>query len=100
LDEAEWRRGFINELVESGFVYRNYNSQWASPAMVVRKPEGGFRLVIDLREVNRRSIATYWPMPFQESIVQRLGKAKIFFKLDLFKGFWLLPLAEECQEMF
>ena len=39
-------------------------------------------------------------MPFQEEMVHRLGGSKHWFKLDLFKGFWLMSLSESCQEMF
>ena len=45
------------------------------------------------------SESTLWLMLFLESIVSRLGDSKFWFKLDVFKGFWLMPLAEECQEI-
>ena len=38
--------------------------------------------------------------PFLESIVQYLSKSKFWFILDAFKGFWIMPLDESCQEMF
>ncbi len=67
----------------------------------VKKPGGkGFRLVVDLREVNKRSIATAWPMPNMEAVANQLQGSKFFFSLDAFKGFWLMGLHEECQEMF
>jgi len=43
---------------------------------------------------------TGWPMPQCDAIVIRMKNSKYFIKLDLFKGFWLLPLAEECREQF
>jgi hypothetical protein len=36
-------------------------------------------------------------MPFLESIVNYLSGSKYWFKLDAFKGFWMMPLSEECQ---
>ena len=39
-------------------------------------------------------------MPFLEAIVSELAGSKCWFKLDAFKGFWIMPLAEECREMF
>ena len=68
--------------------------------VVVKKASGGFRMCVDLRAVNALSESTLWPMPFLESIVCYLGNSKFWFKLDAFKGFWLMPLAESCQEMF
>src|SRR5436190_8014902 len=98
--EAKWLKQFTDELLKCGFIYRNGNSRWASPVLVVKKPEGGFRMVIDFREVNARTQATGWPMPQLDAVVVRMNKSKYFLKLDLFKGFWLLPLDENSQEQF
>src|SRR6185503_5930970 len=35
-----------------------------------------------------------------EAIVNNLTGSKCWFKLDAFKGFWMMPLAEDCREMF
>ena len=98
--EAQWLTTFTKELVANGFVVRNPTSKWASPVLVVSKGEGAYRLVIDFREVNKRSVTTTWPMPYQEEIVTKLNNKRFFIKLDLFKGFWLMPLAEHSREMF
>ena len=81
------------------YIYENYNAKWASPVQVVKKPQG-FRMCVDLRAVNSQCIPTAWPMPFLESIVQYLSKSKFWFIFDAFKGFWIMPLDESCQEMF
>ena len=57
-------------------------------------------MVVDLRAVNAQCEPTAWPMPFLESIVQYLSCSKIWFLLDAFKGFWIMPLDESCQEIF
>jgi hypothetical protein len=99
LDQSEFMKEFVDILLENGMVKENPNSKWASPAVVVRKPNGSYRMVIDLRKVNERSIRTTWPMPLLEGIIQHLAKSKYWFILDAFKGFWLMPLAKKCQEM-
>jgi hypothetical protein len=38
-------------------------------------------------------------MPFMEAIVNHLAGSKFWFKLDAFKGFWMMPL-EDYLEMF
>src|SRR6185503_15824084 len=35
-----------------------------------------------------------------EAIVNNLTGSKCWFKLDAFKGFWMMPLAEDCRKMF
>ena len=39
-------------------------------------------------------------MPFLEDIVQHMTKSRFWFIFDAFKGFWIMPLAERCQEIF
>src|SRR6185312_13700998 len=46
------------------------------------------------------SESTAWPMPFLEAVVNELAGSRCWFKLDAFKGFWMMPLADECPEMF
>ena len=57
-------------------------------------------MVVDLRAVNAQCEPTAWPMPFLESIVQYLSSSKMWFILDAFKGFWIMPLDESSQEIF
>ena len=99
-EQSQFLKDFTDDLVDKGLIYENLNSEWASPVLVVKKEGGGHRMCVDLRAVNAMSESTLWPMPFLESIVTHLGNSKFWFKLDAFKGFWLMPLAEECQEMF
>jgi hypothetical protein len=48
--------------------------------------------VIDLRSVNALTIATIWPMPDLKNVITQLKQARFYFKIDLFKGFWLVSL--------
>ena len=57
-------------------------------------------MVVDLRAVNAQCEPTAWPMPFLESFVQYLSSSKMWFILDAFKGFWIMPLDESSQEIF
>ena len=100
-EQSEFMRNFTDLLIQYGLVYENYNAKWASPVVVVSKAGGnGFRMCVDLRAVNALCNPSAWPMPFLESIVNDLAGSKFWFSLDAFKGFWMMPLAEECQEMF
>lgn len=36
------------------------------------------------------------PMPKIDEVLNKLGKAKYISKLDLTKGYWQIPVSEEC----
>ena len=56
-------------------------------------------MVVDLRAVNAQCEPTAWPMRFLESIVQYLSLSKMWFIQEAFKGFWIMPLDDSCQEI-
>ena len=41
-----------------------------------------------------------WPMPRIEDITRKLAGSKFFASLDIFKGFWLMPLDADSQELY
>ncbi|KAG6610714.1 Retrotransposon protein, Ty3-gypsy subclass [Phytophthora cinnamomi] len=94
------------KLLEFGLVFLNHRSRWASAPRIVRKkeqdsdPTADPRMTIDTRGVNERTEAMSWPMPVLEVVLGALERAKVFFALDWFRGYWKLPLDEDSQELF
>ena len=52
----------VNELLEQG-VDRHSKSQYASPAFLVPKSGGGFRMVVDYRKINSKIVFDSYPVP-------------------------------------
>ena len=63
----------------------------------MKKKDGNIRLCIDFRKLNEVTIFDAEPIPNQESLFAELTKAKYYTKLDLTKGYWQIPLKEECK---
>ncbi|KAE9180298.1 hypothetical protein PF004_g24881 [Phytophthora fragariae] len=65
---------------------RPSSSPWASPVLMIRKPDGGIRFCIDYRRLNAVTIKDCYPMPLIDDILDVLGKAKLFSTMDIASG--------------
>ena len=84
----------IQEMINTGIV-SEYNSPYASPMVVVKKKDGSNRICVDYRKLNRITITDPGPMTTAEDLFQKLGQCQFFSKIDLSKGYWQIPMADE-----
>ncbi len=64
----------------------------------VRKKDGGLRHAVDYRRLNAITVSLPFYMPTIEGVVDKLGNAKYFSKLDLTKGFHQIPIDENSKD--
>eukprot|EP00887_Chlorella_sp_A99_P003533 scaffold7.g3533.t1 len=76
----------LADLLESGLI-RPSSSPFGAPVFFVKKKTGGFRLVVDYRDLNQITIPTRFPLPKIDELPDRLRGATVFSKLDLTSGF-------------
>jgi hypothetical protein len=88
LDRA---RALIQELLRDSRI-RDSSSPWASRMLLVPKPDGSDRLVIDYRGLNPVTVSQPYCMPRADVIFNRLAGCSIFSVLDLKSGFWQVPM--------
>jgi hypothetical protein len=100
-EHREFLRKHVAELLASGICFRNPQSRWCSPPLIVKKPGvGKYRMTVDVRGPNECVEPIAWPMPLLEVILERLRGKKRYFKLDFFKGFLQFAVAVRCQEIY
>jgi hypothetical protein len=101
-EEYTWLKSHIETLEKYGFIYRNPDARYVSPALVVPKPgsPGEFRLCVDVKRPNELVLQTHWPMPNIDVVLRKLSKSSVYAKLDAFKGYWLFPTTTECGELY
>ena len=88
-------RSIIGKLLDARLV-RQSQSSYAAPALLTRKKDQTWRLVIDYKKLNALTIRDHHPLPNMEVTLQTLGAGYSFFtKLDLKSGFWQLPIDEK-----
>ena len=78
-------------------------SPWGAPCLLVKKKiEHGLqvapRLVSDYRKLNKVTKPNVYPLPHVHVILDQLGGKTWFTKLDLFSGFWHIPIASQDNE--
>ncbi|GFS62114.1 retrovirus-related Pol polyprotein from transposon 297 [Trichonephila clavipes] len=69
-------------------------SPWSSPLHVVPKSDSTVRPVGDYRQLNSVTEFDSYPMPYLNDFAHALHGKKIFSKIDIFKAFHQIPIAE------
>ena len=64
--------------------------------VLVKKKDGSLRLCVDYRRLNSVSESAY-PMPRIDDLIDKLGEARFISTLDLTRGYWQVPVAEEAR---
>lgn len=86
----------VKEMLKDGVIEPS-NSPWSSPIVLVQKSTGKYRFCVDMREVNTASVKDAYPLPRIDAILDKLRHARILSTIDLRKGYWQVPLAEESR---
>ncbi|GFT13150.1 transposon Tf2-6 polyprotein [Trichonephila clavipes] len=75
-------------------IIRPSKSPWSSPLHVVPKSDSTVRPVGDYRQLNSVTEFNSYPMPYLNDFAHALHGKRIFSKIDIFKAFHQIPIAE------
>ena len=79
-----------DQMVQLGVVEKvdpNAKTSWGSPLHLVPKPDNTMRPCSDFRQLNAKTEPDGYPIPALKSFTQKLHKARVFSKVDLFSAF-------------
>lgn len=88
----------VAEMLQHGVIKR-CKSPYSSPVVLVRKKTGGWRFAVDYRGVNKVIKMDSYPLPVIDDVLSYLNGATFFTSLDLFSGFWQIPMAENSKDV-
>lgn len=81
----------VKKMLASGVIVPS-TSNWCSPVVLIKKPNGEFRFCIDYRNLNKVTIKDKYPLPRITELLDALQGAQFFSTIDLKAGYWQLPL--------
>ncbi|KAK3543319.1 hypothetical protein QTP70_016720 [Hemibagrus guttatus] len=74
------------------------NSSWASSIVMVQKKDQTYRLCVNYRVLNERTIKDAYPLPRIQDTLNTLSTAKWFSTLDLASGYWQVELTPGARQ--
>lgn len=89
----------IGKMLEQGII-RPSESAWSSPIWVVPKKTDAsgktkWRIVVDFRKLNEKTIDDKYPIPNITDVLDKLGNCHYFTTLDLASGFYQVEMSPE-----
>ena len=81
----------VEDLLQKGVV-RSSKSPYKSPAFLLPKSGGGYRMVVDYCKLNKKIWFHSYPLPKLEQAFQHFSGATLFSVLDLNSAYYQIPL--------
>ncbi|XP_006596879.1 uncharacterized protein [Glycine max] len=76
----------ISTMLAADLIQPSHNP-YSSPVLLVKKKDGTWRCCVDYKALNAVTVKDRFPMPMVDELLDDLGHASCFSKLDLHQGF-------------
>lgn len=93
--EALWQE--VNKLLDAGFIYLVKEAEWRSLVVITPKKNGKCRVCVDYKPLNVATQRNYYPLPFQDEILNQVASHERYSIMDGFLGYFQISIAEEDQ---
>ena len=96
--ELEEVKRYLLDNLNKGFIEPS-QSPFAAPVLFVKKANGSLRFCIDYRKLNQLTRKDRYPIPLLDETLARLGRAKVFTKLDIRQAFHCIRMDPDSEEL-
>jgi len=88
----------MDSLLQSGCIEPSVRP-YSSPLVLVRKKNGGLRVCVDYRALNKDTVPDRYPLPRIDKLMDMVGRqhAKVLSSLDLMKGYHQVKMEESSK---
>jgi hypothetical protein len=89
---------FVEDWLQKGVVQPS-KSAYMSPAFLLPKSGGGYRMVVDYRKVNKKICFDSYPLSKIEQAFQHFSGVTVFSVLDLNSAYYQIPLTPQSHRI-
>ncbi|XP_058794865.1 uncharacterized protein LOC131666299 [Phymastichus coffea] len=76
----------VHKMLQMGII-RKSRSEWSSPVVMTRKPDGEYRFCVNYRKVNSVTRVSAYPLLFMDAILRKLQHAKFLGMASWYRKF-------------
>ena len=87
----------IEDMLAMGVIERS-EAPYASPLVLVKKPDGSYRVCVNFKELNKITVFDPEPMMSPDDIFPKLSGSQYYSTFDFCKGYWAIPMEEKSKD--
>ena len=77
----------VRKLLEAGFIREVYYPDWLANVVMVKKPNGKWRMCVDFTDLNRACPKDSYPLPQIDTLVDSTTRHELLSFMDAFSGY-------------
>jgi len=87
----------IDDMLAMG-VIKHSEAPYASPLVLVKKPNGSYRVCVNFKELNKITVFDPEPMMSPDDIFPKSSGSQFYSTFDFCKGYWAIPMEEKSKD--
>jgi hypothetical protein len=86
-DKAEGARNEVKRLLSAGVIREVTYPKWLANTVMVKKPNGKWRMCIDFKDLNKACLKDEFPLPRIDSLINAPSTSELMSLLDCYSGY-------------